>query len=176
MTAPESPAAPSRAAWKIAGVSVAIMVVLALVGVGLATAEVGVARNYWMALVPVYGVLCTFTAWKHARAGEHLVLRQVLHWTVIAAAVALDFGLRSDGLETQLASGLNSLLLLAVGCFLAGVHLDWLFVLVGALLVLTLVLVAKADQYLWLLLLAAAAAVGVAAGARRLFSRAARAP
>ena len=46
--------------------------------------------------------------------------------------------------------------MIALGCFLAGVHLDWLFVPVGLLLTLTLFLVAKADQYLWLLLVAAA--------------------
>ena len=50
----------------------------------------------------------------------------------------------------------TALLLLALGCFLAGVHLDWLFVPVGLLLTLTMFLVAKADQYLWLMLVAAA--------------------
>jgi hypothetical protein len=132
------------------------MVVLALIGVGFATADVGFARDYWMVLVPIYGMLCVFTAWKRARPGEQLVLRQVLHWAGIAGAVALDFSIRSSGQETQVASGLNALLLLALGCFLAGVHLDWLFVPVGLLLTLTLFLVAKADQYLWLMLVAAA--------------------
>ena len=121
-----------------------------------AAAEVRFARDYWMALVPVYGLLCIFTAWKRARPDEQLVLRQLLHWAGIAGAVALDFSIRSTGLETQVASGLNALLLLALGCFLAGVHLDWLFVPVGLLLTLTLFLVAKADQYLWLILVAAA--------------------
>jgi hypothetical protein len=126
-----------------------------------------------MALVPVYGLLCVFTAWKRARPGEQLVLRQLLHWAGIAGAVALDFSIRSTGQETQVASGLNALLLLALGCFLAGVHLDWLFVPVGLLLTLTLFLVAKADQYLWLLLVAAALPLAVwivvrrVSGARR---------
>ena len=149
-------AAPSHPSWRVAGSAAAVMVVLALIGVGLATAAVGFARNYWMALVPVYGLLCVFTAWKRARPGEQLVLRQLLHWAAIAGAVALDFSIRSTGQETQVASGLNALMLLALGCFLAGVHLDWLFVPVGLLLTLTLVLVAKADQYLWLILVAAA--------------------
>ena len=149
-------AAPPHPSWKIAGSAAAVMVVLALLGVGLATADVRFARDYWMALVPVYGLLCIFTAWKRARPGEQLVLRQLLHWAGIAGAVALDFSIRNTGLETQVASGLNALLLLALGCFLAGVHLDWLFVPVGLLLTLTLFLVAKADQYLWLLLVAAA--------------------
>jgi hypothetical protein len=149
-------AASHHPSWRIAGAAAAVMVVLALIGVGLATADVSFARDYWMALVPVYGLLCVVTAWQRGRPGEQLVLRQLLHWAGIAGAVALDFGIRSTGLETQVASGLNALLLLALGCFLAGVHLDWLFVPVGLLLTLTLFLVAKADQYLWLILVAAA--------------------
>jgi hypothetical protein len=154
-------AAPPHPSWKVAGSAAAVMVVLALLGVGLATAELRFARDYWMALVPVYGLLCVFTAWKRARPGEQLVLRQLLHWAAIAGAVALDFSIRSTGVETQVASGLNALLLLALGCFLAGVHLDWLFVPVGLLLTLTLFLVAKADQYLWLLLVVAALPLAV---------------
>ena len=160
-------AAPSHPSWRVAGSAAAVMVVLALIGVGLATAAVGFARNYWMALVPVYGLLCVFTAWKRSRPGEQLVLRQLLHWTGIAGAVALDFSIRSSGEETQVASGLNALLLLALGCLLAGVHLDWLFVPVGLLLTLTLFLVAKADQYLWLLLVGAVLPLVVWLGMRR---------
>jgi hypothetical protein len=165
--------APPHPSWKVAGSAAAVMVVLALLGVGLATADVGFARDYWMALVPVYGLLCVFTAWKRARPGEQLVLRQLLHWAGIAGAVALDFSIRSTGLETQVASGLNALLLLALGCFLAGVHLDWLFVPVGLLLTLTLFLVAKADQYLWLLLVAAALPLAVWIVVRRVSGTAA---
>jgi len=171
MTAGEAPgASTARPSWKIAGTAAAIMVVLALLGVGLATADVRFARDYWMALVPIYGLLCVFTAWKRERPGDRLVLRQLLHWGAIAGAVALDFSIRSTGLETQVATGLNALMLLALGCFLAGVHLDWLFVPVGLLLTLTLVLVAKADQYLWLLLVASALPLAVWVGVRR-FSR-----
>jgi hypothetical protein len=154
--------------WKVAGSAAAVMVALALIGVGLATADVGFAREYWMALVPIYGLLCVYTAWKRARPNERLVLRQVLHWAAIAAAVGLDFTIGGTGLETQVATGMNALLLLALGCFLAGVHLDWLFVPVGLLLAATVFLVAKADQYLWLLIIAAALPLGAWIVAKRI--------
>lgn len=149
----------ARGSWKVAAWSAFAMVVLALVGVALATAHSPWARNYWVALVPVYGALCTAAAWKDARAGERLVLRQALHWLAIAGVVALDFAIRGFAGESGAAAGLNPLMLLALGCLLAGVHLDWLFVPVGLLLALTLVLVARAEQYLWLILLAAALAL-----------------
>lgn len=154
--------------WKTTAAVALIMVVLALLGVGLATAKPLLARNYWVSLVPIYGVLCVVTAWRHSQqSGERLVLRQVLHWLGIAGFVALDFYIRSTGVETQVSAGLNSLMLLALGCFLAGVHLDWSFVFVGLLLTLTLVVAAKADQYLWLLFVAGALAIAALFAARR---------
>jgi hypothetical protein len=141
--------------WRVGAVVAGIMVVLALIGVGLTTADPQGARRYWMWLVPAYGALCTGVAWVRARSdathGRRAVVRQVLHWLVIWGAVLLDFRLNATGEETGAAVGLTALLLLAVGCFTAGVHLEPFFVLVGVLLTLTLVVVVKAVQYLWVI-------------------------
>ena len=154
--------------WKTTVAVALVMVVLALLGVGLATAKPLLARNYWVSLVPIYGVLCVVTAWRRSQqSGERLVLRQALHWLGIAGFVALDFYIRGTGVETQVSAGLNSLMLLALGCFLAGVHLDWSFIFVGLLLTLTLVVAAKADQYLWVLFLAGALAIATLFAVRR---------
>lgn len=164
-----------RTSWKVTGTVALIMVLLALLGVGLATLSAPLARNYWMTLIPIYGVLCTVTAWGRSQqagaAAGGLVLRQVLHWLGIGGAVLLDFAIRGTGTETQLSSGFNALLLLALGCFLAGVHLDWSFGLVGLLLALTLVFAAKAEQYLWLLFVAGVLVIGVLLAAWRSLGR-----
>jgi len=166
---------PFDGSWKIAGTIALIMVLLALLGVGLATMSAPLARNYWMTLIPIYGVLCTVTAWRRSQqagaADGMLVLRQVLHWLAIGGAVLLDFTIRGSGVETQLSSGFNALLLLALGCFLAGVHLDWSFTLVGLLLTLTLICAAKAEQYLWLLFIVGVLVIGALLAARRLLGR-----
>jgi hypothetical protein len=130
-----------------------------------------VARKYWMTLIPVYGVLCTITAWRRSQqagaSGGALVFRQVLHWLAIGGAVLIDFAVRDAGVGSEQAAGFNALLLLALGCFLAGVHLDWSFGLVGLLLALTLILAAKAEQYLWLLFLVGIVVIGVLVAAWR---------
>jgi hypothetical protein len=166
--------------WRTGAVVAAIMVVLALVGVGLTTIRRAEARRYWIYLVPVYGLLCVATAWLRSRQeatfGIGAVVRQVLHWLGVGAAVALDFYVTGTGEEAGFAAGLNALLLLAVGCFLAGVHLEWLFMLVGLLLALTLICAVKADQYLWIIVVGGALALAVAlvaARLRRRFSRSA---
>jgi hypothetical protein len=153
------------ASWKVTGAIALIMVGLALLGVGVSALDAPLARKYWMTLIPVYGVLCTVTAWRRSQqagvSGGGLVLRQVLHWLGIGGAVLLDFAIRGAGVDSQQTAGFNALLLLALGCFLAGVHLDWSFGLVGLLLALTLAAAAKAEQYLWLLFIAGIVVIGV---------------
>jgi hypothetical protein len=139
--------------WKVGAIAAIIMVLLALLGVGLTTTNSSVAPPYWISLVPLYGALCVFTAWRRhdKQLDRREALRQVLHWVGIGVALFLDFFIRGTGEESGIAAGLNAVLLLALGCFLAGIHLDWLFMLVGVLLAASLVVVAKADQYLWLM-------------------------
>jgi len=161
--------------WKVGAVVAAIMVALALIGVGLTTVDRPLARRYWMWLVPAYGLLCVVTAWFRPRPGGApvvgAVVRQLAHWLAISGAVALDFWMTATGEETGVATGFNALLLLAVGCVLAGVHLDRLFALVGVLLAITLVCIVKADQYLWLLFVVAALVLVAIVVAARLWGR-----
>jgi hypothetical protein len=141
--------------WRLASIVSATMVMLALLGVAFTNARYDFAQTYWICLVPVFGLMCVGTAWARTRKEGglrmHAVIRQVLHWVGIGIALWLDFLVRRTGEETATAAGLNAVLLLALGCFLAGVHLDWLFAFVGILIVLALVLVAKAEQYLWII-------------------------
>jgi hypothetical protein len=148
--------------WKVAAVAAILMVMLGLLGIALTTTtDYAVASTYWIALVPVYGLLCIATAWRHQ--GRHMecreVFRQFIHWSAIGLALGVDFYIRGSGVETGLAAGLNAMLLLALGCVLAGIHLDWLFVVVGLLLGVALVVVAKADQYLWMMFIAGGIAI-----------------
>jgi hypothetical protein len=154
MDAPKANPPPPRSSKTliVAFVVAIFMVVLAMIGVGLTTTNRTAAPKYWLALVPVYGLLCVGVAWYRKRHGApgRVIIRQVLHWLVIAVAIYLDFYVRGTGEMTGEAAGLNALLLLSVGCLLAGVHLEWMFAVVGVLLATTLMLAVKAEQYLWL--------------------------
>ena len=149
---------------KVATVSAVSMVILALIGVGLTMANSAISATYWVSMVPIYGLLCVVTAWYRSvpgggGAGPSLVLRQVFHWLGIGGALGLGFFFRTHGEETDTAAGLNALLLLALGCYLAGVHLERLFILVGLLLAATLLVVAEVEEYLWLVLVTGAVAI-----------------
>jgi hypothetical protein len=166
---------PIARSWKIASGVAAVMVVLALLGVGLTTTSNAVAPVYWVSLVPVFGLLCLAIAWSRARhegRPPHTdVFRQVLHWVGIGVALALDFLIRGTGEESGTAAGLNALLLLALGCFLAGIHMEWIFTMVGALLTLTLVVVVKAEQYVWLIFVVGGLSVAAMFALQWLLSR-----
>lgn len=157
----------ARQVWKIAVTIAVVTVLLALLGVGLTTTNKSIAPTYWMSLVPVYGLLCIATAWVRTRRGEgdiRVVVRQVFHWLGIAAAVGLDFFIRGTGEETGVGAGFNALLLLALGCFLAGVHFESLFLVIGLILTLALVAVVRADQYMWLIVGAGLVVIGAIGG------------
>lgn len=140
------------------GIMAGLMALLALVGTGITIADAAWARTYWLCLVPVYGVLCVCAAWYRTGQLTGTVIRQILHWLSVAAAIALDFALLRRGEQPAAGAGLSSLLILALGCLLAGIHLEWLFALVGLLLLAIFVIFSTAQQYVTIAFLIAAAA------------------
>jgi hypothetical protein len=154
-----------------AGIMAGAMALLALIGTGVTIADVTWARSYWLALAPVYGVLCVLAAWYHTGHFTGSVMRQVLHWLSVSVAIALDFALLRRGEQAATGAGLSSLLILALGCLLAGIHLEWLFALVGLLLLAIFIVVSVAHQYVTLAFLAAAAAALIFAAYRALTRR-----
>src|SRR2546421_3653983 len=95
------PLFPISRSWKIASAVGAIMVLLALLGVGLTTTSSAAAPTYWISLVPIYGLLCVSLAWTRARHDPGVrrpaVIRQLFHWLGIGIALGLDFYVRGSG-------------------------------------------------------------------------------
>jgi hypothetical protein len=173
LPSPPPDTAPERGTATIGGVPVTIaamfavaMIVLALIGAGATLANVSWAEKYWLWLVPVFGVICTAAAYMRTGTLDRTVIRQVLHWLAVGVTIAIDFSFfRRTGEQTSIATSLSSMLLLALGCLLAGIHLEWSFALVGLLLLATAIVVAVAQEYMALvivlgLLLIAAVLIG----------------
>lgn len=148
------------------GIMAGVMALLALVGTGITIADAAWARTYWLTLVPIYGTLCVVAAWHRTGQFTGTVTRQILHWLSVAVAIALDFALLRSGEQAAAGAGLSSLLILALGCLLAGIHLEWLFALVGVLLLAIFVVVGLAHQYVTIAFLVAAAAALIFAAYR----------
>ena len=56
-----------RHSWRVAAAAAGMMARLATLGVGLILANSAVAGTYWIALVPLFGLLCVVTAWARPR-------------------------------------------------------------------------------------------------------------
>jgi hypothetical protein len=143
-----------------------VVLILTLFGVAYASFSRQSIVGYWEFLTPVIGILCVVTAWPRApdRAARlRLVWTQALHW--LAFLVAMNLLLLSGVASTLSAdaSGLVILTLLALGTFVAGVHIQaWQICVLGVIMALAVPAIAWIERSALLLLLVfvALAAVG----------------
>jgi hypothetical protein len=145
-----------------------VVLILTLFGVAYASFSRQSMVGYWEFLAPVIGLLCVGIAWPQApdkAARLRLVWTQALHW--LAFLVAMNLLLLS-GVASMLgadAIGLTILTLLALGTFVAGVHIQaWQICVLGMIMGLGVPAIAWIERSALLLLLVvtALAAVGLA--------------
>jgi hypothetical protein len=156
-------AAPPRRARKLATDEIILVALLALSAVGIAVSQLlpREAFWYWLAMVPVFGGISLFSGWSRAReqgmTAVGVLRNQLLHWIALAAVVCLVFLLEVTGRMTSEDAGLVALLALALTTFLAGVHFDWRYCVVGVLLAAAVAAVALLQEFLWVVVIAAIA-------------------
>ena len=166
--APHAPRHRLRGSFWLRELPFVAVLVLTLFGVAYASFSRQSMVGYWEFLVPVIGILCVVTAWPHApdRAARlRLVWTQALHWLAFLVAMNL---LLLGGVTSTLsadASGLVILTLLALGTFVAGVHIQaWQICVLGVVMALAVPAIAWIERSALLLLLVfvALAAIGAA--------------
>lgn len=162
---------------------VGVLGILVMIGLFLSNYSSEKARFYWCAMFPIFGVACLAHELAAGRAYEialwRILLRQGLHWIGPIVAVKILFMQHTRGQMATDAVALTIILLLAVTCFLAGVHFDRSFYWVSAFLALAAVIGTEIETYLWfvvVLLLIAIAIVALSAILLRRGSKAAAAP
>jgi hypothetical protein len=115
-----------------------IMLSMAVIGIGLVTFTGEPIGYYWELLTIVYCILCIYVGWRHAptKADQiKLVWTQGLHWASFLAAMWLIYTPTMRALVDVNATGLNLMVLLALGTFVAGVHAEaWQICVVGLIL------------------------------------------
>jgi hypothetical protein len=136
---------------------IVLLALLVLSAVGVAISEISPEKafRYWIVMVPIFGAVSLFSGWSSARAGGltagGVVRRQILHWAALAVAVCLVFLLQASGRMGEADAGTVTLLSLALATFLAGVHFDWRYCVVGALLAAAVAAIALVSNFLWLI-------------------------
>ncbi len=143
------------------------LIVLSTVGIAITNFSPFESYYFWLAMVPVFSLTSLYIGWSKARRrGEgisRIIWVQLLHWVGLLAAIGLIYLLyyktgRID--NNQLA--LLTLLSLALVTFLAGVHFEWRFMVVGVILGAAVAGAAFVEQILWMIIIPVVALVGLA--------------
>ena len=142
-----------------------VVLILTLIGVAYTSFSKHPIISYWEFLAPVVGVICVSTGWRHARDKEarlRLIWTQALHWLAFLAAMNLLLLPNVQIMLNSNATGLAILLLLALGTFVAGVHiLAWEVCLLGFVMALCVPAIAWIEESALIMLLGAIVVVGV---------------
>lgn len=156
--APETSVEKPGLAKKIHTEEAILLTLIALSAVGIGITNFMPVRSFWfwVAMAPVFGVVSLYLGWSKARQRGERISRilwaQVLHWVGLFAAIVLIYLLFDPAgriNNNQLA--MISLLALALTTFLAGVHFDWRFMVVGIVLGLSLAGAAFVEQMIWMI-------------------------
>lgn len=142
------------------------LIALSAVGIGVTNFLPVKSFWFWAAMVPVFGIVSIGIGWSKARRrGEgisRIIRVQLLHWAGLLAAVLLIYFLYDPaGRINNNELALVTLLALALATFLAGVHFDWRFLVVGLILGATLAGAAFVEQLIWLVVLPVVVAAGL---------------
>ena len=151
--------------WLLRDLPYAAMLALAVGGLVLTSFRGATTYFYWMALAPTYGLIAVISGWRHADGGAarmQLVVTQSLHWLAFVGAMWLMFLPQVRGIDSDNATSLTLLILLALGTFVAGVHARvWRICAVGVFLGAAVPAVAWVQESAMLLLVAALLVVAV---------------
>jgi hypothetical protein len=128
--------------------------VLIMFGLFLANYSPTRADWYWSLMFPIFGLVCLghqlIAGDTHGMPAWMVLLKQALHWLGPIVAVRIIFLQLARGQMAADAVALMILLVLAVTCYLAGIHFDRSFVWVSAFLALAALGGTEIEAYLWL--------------------------
>jgi hypothetical protein len=127
--------------------------VIVLIGFSLVDFQTDLVSEYWAVAAPAGFLASAYLGWRHARRiGQESASngrRHLLHWGAVLVVVALavllsvNRAMPSGTLHTVI------LLLLSLGYFTAGLHLDRSFLWVGLLMAVGSIVVTVVSLYAW---------------------------
>jgi hypothetical protein len=151
--------------WRL--LVVGMLGVLVMIGLFLSNYSSDGALYYWCAMFPIFGVACLAHELVAGRAYEialwRILLRQALHWLGPIVAVKILFMQHARGQMATNAVALTIILLLAVTCFLAGVHFDRSFYWVSAFIAVAAIIGTEVETYLWFVVVMLLIGIAIAA-------------
>ena len=157
---------PPAGVW-LKGLPYVVVLVLTLLGVAYTSVTRRPTIVYWEFLVIVTAAACIWGGWRYApdrKAKVRLIGSQALHWLAFFVAMNLVLLPSVQNMLNADATGLAILLLLALGTFVAGVHIPaWQVCVLGLVMGLFVPAIAWIEEAALIVLLALVALIGVGA-------------
>lgn len=157
---PETPA--SGGGWLLRELPYIIVLGMTLIGVAYTSAAREPLILYWEILALTVFVVCIFAGWRAKQTREErlrMLWTQALHWGAFLGAMNIVLLPGVQRVLTASATGLTLLMLLALGTFVAGVHLSLRICLLGLTMALAVPAIAWVKQSALFLLIASALGV-----------------
>lgn len=143
------------------------LILLSAIGIGVTDISPEYGFWYWVVMVPIFGIGITYTSWsKTRRSGKSvgsLLWVQLMHWGGLFIAVNLVFLLHSTGRINNAVAGLVALLVLALTTFLAGIHFDFRYSILGIVLGLVVAGGAIFEEFIWMTIIPIVAGISLTA-------------
>jgi hypothetical protein len=142
-----------------------LIALIALSAIGIAVTDFSPKYGfwYWMAMVPIFGGFSLYTGWSRATSqgisASAVIRTQLLHWIGLLIAIVLVFFLLRTGRINNIEAGIVALLMFAFATFLAGVHFDWRYMVVGIILGAAVVGAALVQEFIWMIMIPIVAAI-----------------
>jgi hypothetical protein len=126
-----------------------LVLILATLGVAYTSMTGRPLYGYWEFLALAIGAACIFIGWRRTQdkgVRRQIVLTQCLHWFAFLIAMNILLWPTVNTFLNGPATGLALMLLLALGTFVAGVHVSVEIALLGVALALTVPAIAWLKQ------------------------------
>lgn len=133
-----------------------ILLLASAIGVLITDFVPHLAWVYWIYAIPTFCVICIILAWivsRHHSVSGITVWHEILHWIGLLCAVYIVSLVVSSGIISYLIGGMFILILLALAMFLAGVHFDSMYIIIGIILGILAVVETLLVKYLTFILI-----------------------
>jgi len=133
-----------------------LLLVLCFIGIAYTDASGRRSMDFWLWMVPVFAVAAIIMEWSHAihkaKQDYNFIWQQALHWLAVFIALKVIFILLHIGRLPNDGASFVLITIMSLGTFLAGVYINWRFLLLGIFIALAAIFAAYLEAYMWVLI------------------------
>jgi len=142
-----------------------LLLVFCFIGIAYTDISGVQSLRYWLWMVPGFALAAIIMEWSHSvrkdRQDYHFIWQQALHWFAVYIALKVVFVLLHLGRLPNDGASFVLMTIMSLATFLAGVYINWRFLLLGIFIALATIFAAYLEAYVWVLIPIALAIIGI---------------